>query len=139
MKEVDTEPIKMSKAIHDVILGLVFATAILAIKDRNIYLAILSGIFVHWLSVVAHNFFHQKDNWRMMTFNFSLLNYRDWRVSHAMSHHIYTNSYYDMEITMFEPFAQWFPKSKTSTTKFFITIISLNVWASMCFASAIMK
>jgi hemerythrin len=139
MKDVDYEPMKISKIIHDILLGLVFASAILAIKDRNIFIAVLSGIFVHWLSVVAHNFFHQKDNWRMMTFNFSLLNYRDWRVSHAISHHIYTNSYYDMEISMFEPFSQWLPRPKSFIMKLIMTVISPIVWSVLCFASALWK
>jgi cytochrome b involved in lipid metabolism len=137
LKHVDQKPAKTSKIICDLIVGMVFVTSILAIKDRNIYLAILSGIFVHWLSVISHNFFHQKDNWRMMTFNLCLMNFRDWRVSHAMSHHIYTNTYYDMEISMFEPFLQWLPRRKTNLYKIIATVISPIVWTVMIFVSAV--
>lgn len=46
----------------------------------------------------------------MLIFNLSFLSYREWRVSHAMSHHLYTNSFHDLEISMFEPFFVWLPQ-----------------------------
>lgn len=137
--EVDKRPIKISNLISDMMLGLVFATAILAVKDNNIYLALLSGLFMMWLSIIAHNYFHQKDNWRMFCFNISLLNYREWRVSHAMSHHLYPNTYYDLEISMFEPFLQWIPRPKTQTQKVMSTIISPFVWLVLIKATAISR
>lgn len=126
--DVDQSPKKTSNMISDLVLGLVFTSAVLATKDNNIYLALLSGIFLLWMVVIAHNYFHQKDNWRMYCFNLSLLNYREWRVSHAMSHHLYTNTYYDLEITMFEPFLQWIPRPKTTVQKIVAPIISPLVW-----------
>jgi len=114
--------------ISDLVLGLVFTSAVLAAKDDNIYLALLSGMFLLWMLVIAHNYFHQKDNWRMYCFNLTLLNYREWRISHAMSHHLYTNTYYDLEISMFEPFLQWIPRPKTTLQKIMSPIISPIVW-----------
>lgn len=137
--DVDKSPLKISNMISDLMLGLVFASAILAIKDDNIFLAFLSGQFLHCLFVIAHNYFHQKDNWRMFCFNLTLLNYREWRVSHAMSHHLYTNSYYDMEISMFEPFLQWIPRPKTKTQRVLSVIFSPIVWTVMIAATAIIR
>lgn len=37
------------------------------------------------------------------------MSYREWRVSHALSHHLYTNSLVDMEMMLLEPFFCWFP------------------------------
>lgn len=120
-------------------LGLSFISAILAAKDDNKYIAILSGVFLLWVLVIAHNYFHRKDNWRMYCFNLTLLNYRDWRVSHAMSHHLYTNTYYDLEISMFEPFLQWLPQPKKLQQKIASVIFSPVVWTMIFIASALMK
>lgn len=128
-EDLDRKPMKISNIISDMMLGLVFTSAVLAVKDNNIFLALLSGLFLWWMFVIAHNFFHQKNNWRMLCFNITLLNYRDWRISHAMSHHLYTNSYYDLEITMFEPFLKWIPHPKTKTEKVLSTILSPIVWS----------
>lgn len=35
-----------------------------------------------------------------------------------MSHHLYTNSYHDLEISMFEPFFKWIPEQKTWVQRF---------------------
>jgi fatty acid desaturase len=137
--DLDQRPVKISNLISDMMLGLVFATSVLAVKDKNIFLALLSGLFLWWMFVIAHNFFHQKDNWRMLCFNLTLLNYREWRVSHAMSHHLYTNSYYDLEITMFEPFLNWIPFPKTKTEKILSTILSPVVWAILIGFSAVTR
>lgn len=109
-------------------LGLTLVSAVLATKDDNIYIAMLSGVFLLWLTIVAHNFFHQKDNWRMFCFNLSLLNCKEWRISHAMSHHLYTNSFHDLEISMFEPFLQWIPQRKSKVVKIVSTLISPIVY-----------
>lgn len=49
--------------------------------------------------------------------NLSLLNFTDCRVSHAMSHHLYPNYYYDLEISTFEPWLQWIPRPKTEVQR----------------------
>lgn len=59
--------------------------------------------------ISAHNFFHRRDNFRMFYFNLSFYNYREWRISHAMSHHLYPNSIHDLEISLFEPILCWIP------------------------------
>jgi len=128
INDLDRTPIRLSNMISDLVLGLVFTSAVLAAKDDNIYLALLSGVFLLWMLVIAHNYFHQKDNWRMYCFNLTLLNYREWRISHAMSHHLYTNTYYDLEISMFEPFLTWIPRPKTTLQKIMSPIISPIVW-----------
>lgn len=34
---------------------------------------------------------------------------RHWRISHAISHHLYTNTHHDLEISHVEPLMQYFP------------------------------
>lgn len=136
---VDRTPVKISNAISDLMLGLVFGSAVLAVKDNNVYLSLLSGVFLLWMLVIAHNYFHQKNNWRMLCFNLTLLNYREWRVSHAMSHHLYTNSYYDLEISMFEPWLQWIPRPKTTFHKIAAPFASPIVWTVLIHYTAIAR
>jgi hypothetical protein len=40
---------------------------------------------------------------------FFMISCRNWRISHALSHHLYTNSLLDLELAMFEPLLQWVP------------------------------
>lgn len=113
MKTIDKTPMRTSKLISDIVLVLVFVTSIIAIKCQSVALTVLAGIFLHWSVVISHNFFHQKDNWRMYIANLSLISYRDVRVLHALSHHLYTNTYFDLEMSKYEPFLNWLPKKKS--------------------------
>lgn len=75
------------------------------------WLSIFASLFMTWVVIAAHNYFHRKDNFRMRYFNISFMNYSDWRVSHALSHHMYTNSLVDMELMWLEPLFRWIPHS----------------------------
>ena len=44
----------------------------------------------------GHNFFHQRNNWRAHYFDLSLFSTRYWRVSHALSHHLFPNTLLDL-------------------------------------------
>lgn len=37
--------------------------------------------------------------------------FSDWRISHAMSHHLHTNTANDIELSMLEPFLLYLPRS----------------------------
>lgn len=49
----------------------------------------------------------------MYYFNLTFLSFREWRITHSMSHHLYPNSLHDLEVTMFEPFLCWVTNSET--------------------------
>jgi len=98
-----------SKRILDTLLCITYALAILCAKLNSYLIGIVAGLFLTWTIISAHNFFHQKDNWRMKFWNLGLFSYREWRISHSLSHHIYTNTLHDLEISMFEPFFKWLP------------------------------
>ena len=72
--------------------------------------SILSGVVLAFLCGIAHNYFHQANNWRMFYFDLTSLSSMDWRVSHALSHHLYTNTFYDWEISGMEPFMRFLPE-----------------------------
>ncbi|KAL0272535.1 UNVERIFIED_CONTAM: hypothetical protein PYX00_005467 [Menopon gallinae] len=76
----------------------------------NYWWSILSGVFLYMVAVAAHNFFHMKDNLRMYYFNLSLLSFREWRISHSLSHHQYVNTLLDLEISLLEPIFDYLPK-----------------------------
>lgn len=99
--------------------GLLFISLLLiiaAVRLHNYGVLLLASLFVSWTIIAAHNFFHRRDNFRMYYFNFMLLSYREWRIQHSLSHHLYPNSLLDLEVTLFEPFLCW----ATADTKSFV-------------------
>ncbi|XP_034474536.1 cytochrome b5-related protein-like [Drosophila innubila] len=117
LKTIDMRPKRESDLIH---LGLLLSTylfAVASVKYNSLLALILASVALCWTVNVAHNYFHRRDNWQMYTFNLAMLNFCSWRIAHSMSHHIYPNTFYDLELTMFEPFFCWIPspymKSKT--------------------------
>merc|ERR1712136_593799 len=79
---------------------------------------------------VAHNFFHQADSLHMWLFDISLMNSQRWRVTHAMSHHIYPNTFFDLELTQFEPFV-YFAVKKTSPFYPLISAVILPIFMAI--------
>lgn len=94
-----------------------------------VYLIIILGVFLTWTTIAAHNFFHMRDNFRMYYFDLSMMSSKNWRISHVMSHHMYTNTVWDYEIYVVEPFLQWIPrKDKSYLAGMISRIISPIVW-----------
>lgn len=115
LKELPPSIRKKSDNVMDLLL---FSVAILSVLScwllfKNIILGltfvILNGVALSALTVCGHNYFHRKDNWRMYVFNVGGLSYHDWRISHALSHHLYTNTVQDIELSMLEPFLCFLP------------------------------
>ena len=67
------------------------------------------------LATMAHNFFHQADNFRMYYFDLFPLSSQEWRTTHAISHHLFPNTLYDFEISSLEPFIQFLPDPDKNT------------------------
>lgn len=97
----------------DGLLGMTFLTSALAARFDNKYLMVLASLCLCYTIISAHNFFHRRDNFRMLYFNLSFFNYKEWRITHALSHHLYPNSLHDMEVSFFEPFLCWIPGPNT--------------------------
>lgn len=121
---LDQSTVKNSQFYCDLTLTSSVLLSIIAARDNNFLIASFASLSLLWLSVITHNFIHQRDNWRMYLINFSMMSFREWRVFHAMSHHLYPNSYYDLEIAFFEPFLNWMPIHKTSFQKCFSWLFS---------------
>lgn len=117
MNTLDHTPIEKSKMYFNLVLMALIIFTILTASCKNWYSNITCGLFaalhLAWLLTMTHNYIHQSNNWRMYLSNLTLMGWRDWRVFHAMSHHLYPNSYHDLEVSMFEPFLPWIPRRKT--------------------------
>ncbi|KAH8413433.1 hypothetical protein KR009_011038 [Drosophila setifemur] len=109
LRKLEYSPTKKTEFLH---LGIVISLFLFSWAGTvldSLLIRALAGLALCWVATSTHNYFHQRDNWRMYLFNLSMLNYRDWRVSHALSHHVYANSLHDLEMSMFEPFLCWIP------------------------------
>lgn len=119
---------KVSNWFIDSFLVILFILATLAAKYWNFFLAVLAGNFLAFLSIAAHNYFHQKDNFRMYYFNFSLHTVREWRISHVLSHHLHTNTVDDFEISSHEPILQYLPVERSPLKRYGQWFIAPFLW-----------
>lgn len=76
LKAIPKEPAKRSKKIIDFLLFSYVSLALFAVIFKSFTCGMLSGIFLSLTAIAAHNFFHQKDNFRMYYFNFTLMDFR---------------------------------------------------------------
>ncbi|KAM3967180.1 cytochrome b5-related protein [Aphomia sociella] len=105
---------RKTNLIIDGLLTTLLITSALSCYTNNVWITIgsylVASISMAWSIVAAHNYIHRKTNWRMYIFNVGLWSYRDFRVSHVLSHHLFPNTLMDLEISAFEPLVQWIPK-----------------------------
>ncbi|XP_063972451.1 cytochrome b5-related protein-like [Diachasmimorpha longicaudata] len=111
LKDVDFHrPAFKSNLLAD---SLAIATLILcvitAMTESRLGL-IIAGNMMAFTVIAAHNYFHMRDNFRMYYFDMCLMSSREWRITHAMSHHMYPNTIWDFEIMSLEPLLQYLPK-----------------------------
>lgn len=115
------------------LLALTLLLAVLSARFDNLYLLILAGLCMCYTIISAHNFFHRRDNFRMYYFNLSFFNYKEWRISHAMSHHLYPNSLHDLEVTLFEPMLCWIPSPVKSLGQRYVSwLYSPVIYTFVC-------
>lgn len=83
-----------------------------SLRYHNYVFAGIAALLYTWAGVCGHNFLHQKENYRSKYLSLIFLSYRDWRITHVLSHHMFPNSYLDVETMLFEPLFIWTPKSQ---------------------------
>ncbi|TRY68651.1 hypothetical protein TCAL_02479 [Tigriopus californicus] len=109
LKEVGTGPSHQMLLIQD---GLFFSYVTLLLLTAWLggpwILVVATGLILGMTCSCAHNFFHQRDNYRMYLGDLSASHSRDWRISHMLCHHLFTNSAIDVESSVFLPFINWF-------------------------------
>ena len=76
--------------------------AFLYIK-QSVVMAIITGFLMLSVLGIGHNYIHQKPSWFRYCSDLTLFGSYEWTISHALSHHSYTNLELDIEIQAFEP------------------------------------
>lgn len=76
LPDLDQGPARYSEIIQDSLMVSTFALACLAINIDSYLVAAACGWVLAWTMICAHNFFHRKDNWRMLIFNIAFFSYR---------------------------------------------------------------
>ncbi|XP_072939420.1 cytochrome b5-related protein-like [Epargyreus clarus] len=115
VKDIPADARKKSDYVTDILLIALLISSSLScwLWTQNLILGAVStltvGFIMSAVTICAHNYFHRSDSWRMYLFNVSGLNYTDWRISHALSHHLHTNTVQDIELSALEPFLLYLP------------------------------
>ncbi|XP_045494029.1 cytochrome b5-related protein-like [Colias croceus] len=116
LKTIPEEENSRSDILIDALLVCTLAGSTVSCWTENYWLAMIAYIFssfsLAWLTIAAHNYIHRRNNFRMYYFNVGLWFYRDFRISHALSHHLYPNTLMDLEISGFEPIIFWNPRKE---------------------------
>ena len=90
----------------------------------NVIKYFFSGFLLSISAAMAHNFFHQKENWRTKIFDFATYNSSEFRLSHIFSHHPFPNTIYDFEVLAVEPYIQFLPKQNKSWFSRYFCIVN---------------
>ncbi|KAI5644434.1 fatty acid desaturase domain-containing protein [Phthorimaea operculella] len=129
LKKVPKHIPKYADMIIDGLFITLLTSSVLACIFEKYWLKMASYIIASfslaWVTVASHNYIHRRSNWRMYLFNFSLWSYRDFRVSHALSHHLYPNTLMDLEVSAFEPLVYWNPRKNVPFFSKFAFLIEL--------------
>lgn len=76
---INKSSVASSRFYCDLMLASTILAFILVSRDYNYVTMLTAACCLVMLTVIAHNFIHQRDNWRMYLINFSMQNYREWR------------------------------------------------------------
>lgn len=109
LKSQPSGPAPSTCRIADATLAAFLIAATSSAIFQSYAIAALAGVLLALTMGAAHNFWHQRDNFRMYYFDLGMFSSRYLRISHALSHHLYTNSLLDLEVTEFNPFLLFLP------------------------------
>lgn len=117
LKQHGTGPTEDMLAFHDMLLvTFLLWLGALMLPQLDVHwgaIAFANGIVLSCLGTAAHNFFHQRDNWRMYCWDLTPYSSHEWRISHGYSHHVFPNCINDYEISAFQPYVEWLPVNKS--------------------------
>lgn len=140
LARVGTGPSRAMLMIMDGLTITFIALSLSAAVTQSIFLSFLAGICLSLVTMASHNFSHQRDSWRMYTYDLTLMSSYDWRVSHVLSHHPFPNTFYDVEIAKLEPILQLLPRpDKNFVQRYCVCFYELFVIPIYVFATALKK
>ncbi|XP_026667542.1 uncharacterized protein LOC108622777 [Ceratina calcarata] len=123
------QPATKSNLIADFLFITTILLSLATAHTQSYIFVAFAGIFLAWTTVIAHNYFHMRDNFRMYYFDMSLMSSKEWRITHVMSHHHYPNTLWDFELYAFEPFLMFLPNGKKNLLRSVISQIATPlVW-----------
>lgn len=131
LKNIPPNAALRSKVLTDALLATFLGTSFLSAAFESFLLGVVAGVFLSLTAIASHNFFHQRNNFRMYYFDFTMMHYKEWRISHALSHHLYTNTINDLEISSLEPYVQYLPAPKKFAVKYLSWFYSPIMYALM--------
>lgn len=76
---LDHTDVAHSRFYCDFLLTTTLLLTTIAARDKSYLIASFASLSFMWLAIIAHNFIHQKDNWRMYIINLTLTSVHDWR------------------------------------------------------------
>lgn len=79
LDNLDHSPTANSRFYCDFMLVSTFLLAIMSARDNSYFVACFAAFALSSLTVIVHNFIHQRDNWRMYIQNISLMSFRESR------------------------------------------------------------
>lgn len=139
LKTVERGPQTLSIRYIDTLALTTIILSVFAALKNNYILGLLAGAFLTFTVNCSHNFFHQRNNWRMYYFNLCMMSYREWRISHVLSHHLYTNTVHDLEMSLFEPAFQWLPRPEKSWVARYLPLIYAPLIYAIVYHSSYIK
>ncbi|XP_031331640.1 cytochrome b5-related protein-like isoform X2 [Photinus pyralis] len=123
------DPIKTSNWIFDILFVVSVLLSTLATLYSSHTIGISAGICMAFTLVAGHNYYHKADNFRLYPNYVFMLNSRDFRIVHVLSHHAFPNSVSDLQAHMLEPLVLLYPGKKSFVTKYLSYIyVPLMVW-----------
>ncbi|CAL8094431.1 unnamed protein product [Orchesella dallaii] len=129
LKEVGTGPTKTILLMQDLLVVTFLALSMIGALYNSQLLSVLAGIVLGFSTIAAHNFFHLRENRRKYYFDLSFLSSYEWRITHFFSHHLYTNTVMDIELTLF-PTYQFLPnRPKPWIQRYFSILYSHIIYA----------
>jgi len=138
LKEVGTGPDWRSTVTQDFLAGSFLLCFILLCFYPTFLNAMIAAAFLGMSNNSAHNYFHLADKfaWRRFYFDLSFVGSREWRISHALSHHLYTNTYADLEVSSVEPLIEFLPVPK-GAIRTFLHHIASHVFAVFSYPASL--
>jgi hypothetical protein len=123
-----TGPTFQMLMIHDTLLALFLSCLIGTLNPSLstplwIIISFLSAFFLQCVGTCSHNFYHQRSNWRMYTWDLTPNSSYEWRISHAYSHHTFPNTSYDFEVMAFTQVMSYYPEKKSLLHKLLLPVI----------------
>lgn len=73
LSSLPKRPVQRSKYITDSLFASYIVLAVLSVYLKSFLIGALAGVALSTSAIAAHNFFHQRDNFRMHYFDFTLM------------------------------------------------------------------